>query len=80
MSDRYSPLVTSLIDKLRACEVRVWLDPDTVSYTVLKNGSYPSRCSYRLIADTAAGYPPVDGWSTTTLRSTAGRKATRSMT
>lgn len=50
----------------------LWLDPDTVSYTVLKNGSYPSRCSYRLIADTAAGYPPVDGWSTTTLRSTAG--------
>ncbi|BCY07282.1 hypothetical protein [Actinoplanes sp. L3-i22] len=50
----------------------LWLDPDTVSYTVLKNGSYPSRCNYRLIADTAPGYPSVDGWSNTTLRSTAG--------
>ncbi len=50
----------------------LWLDPDTVSYAVRKNGSYPARCAYRLIADTAAGYPPVDGWSTTTFRSTAG--------
>jgi len=50
----------------------LWLDPDTVSYTVRKNGSYPSLCSYRIVADTASGYPPVDGWSTTTLRSTAG--------
>ena len=50
----------------------LWLDPDTVSYTVRKNGSYPARCEYRLIADTAPGYPDVAGWSTTTFRSTAG--------
>ncbi|MDG4769968.1 hypothetical protein [Solwaraspora sp. WMMD792] len=50
----------------------LWLDPDTVSYTVLKNGSYPSRCTYRLLADTTPGHPPVNGWSTATLRSTAG--------
>jgi HORMA domain-containing protein len=49
----------------------LWLDPDTVSYAVRKNGSYPALCQYRLIADTAPGYPPVDGWSTTTLRPTA---------
>lgn len=50
----------------------LWLDPDTVSYAVRKNGSYPARCHYRLIADTAPGYPAVDGWSATTFRSTAG--------
>jgi hypothetical protein len=50
----------------------LWLDPDTVSYAVRKNGSYPARCEYRFIADTAPGYPAVDGWSTTALRSTAG--------
>jgi hypothetical protein len=50
----------------------LWLDPDTVSYTVRKNGSYPSRCEYRLIADTKPGYPAVSGWSSTTFRSTAG--------
>lgn len=50
----------------------LWLDPDTVSYTVCKNGSYPARCDYRLIADTAPGHPAVTGWSITTVRSTAG--------
>lgn len=50
----------------------LWLDPDTVSYTVRKNGSYPATCSYRLVADTVPGYPPVEGWSDTTFRSTAG--------
>jgi hypothetical protein len=50
----------------------LWLDPDTVSYAVRKNGSYPSNCEYRLIADTAPGRPDVAGWSTTTFRSTAG--------
>jgi hypothetical protein len=50
----------------------LWLDPDTVAYTVRKNGSYPSRCAYRLVADTAPGRPQVAGWSDTTLRSTAG--------
>ncbi|MDS0133206.1 MULTISPECIES: hypothetical protein [unclassified Amycolatopsis] len=50
----------------------LWLDPDTVAYTVRKNGSYPSTCDYRLVADTADGYPPVTGWSGTTFRSTDG--------
>lgn len=50
----------------------LWLDPDTITYAVRKNGSYPARCEYRFIADTAPGYPAVDGWSTTTFRSTAG--------
>jgi hypothetical protein len=50
----------------------LWLDPDTVSYAVRKNGSYPSRCSYRLVADTLPGEPTVPGWSETTFRSTDG--------
>lgn len=50
----------------------LWLDPDTISYTVRKNGSYPATCAYRLVADTAAGRPDVAGWSSTTFRSTAG--------
>jgi Bacterial HORMA domain 2 len=50
----------------------LWLDPDTVSYAVRKNGSYPARCGYRFIADTTPGYPMVDGWSTTTFRSITG--------
>lgn len=50
----------------------LWLDPDTVAYAIRKNGSYPAKCDYRLVADTAPGYPAVEGWSTTALRSTAG--------
>jgi hypothetical protein len=50
----------------------LWLDPDTVSYAVRKNGSYPSRCDYRVVADTAPGRPDVPGWSQTQFRSTAG--------
>ena len=50
----------------------LWLDPDTVTWAIKKNGSYPSGCDYRIVADTAAGAPSVDGWSDTTLRSTDG--------
>lgn len=50
----------------------LWLDPDTVAWAIKKNGSYPSGCEYRIVADTALGAPHVDGWSKTTLRSTGG--------
>jgi Bacterial HORMA domain 2 len=50
----------------------LWLDPDTVAYTVRKNGSYPSRCRYRIVIDCAPGYPPIPGWADTTYRSTEG--------
>ena len=50
----------------------LWLDPDTVAWAIRKNGSYPSCCDYRIVADTAPGAPHVDGWSETTLRSTDG--------
>lgn len=50
----------------------LWFDPDTIAYTVRKNGSYPQRCEYRLVADTAPGHPEVTGWTSTRFRSTAG--------
>jgi Bacterial HORMA domain 2 len=50
----------------------LWLDPETVAWAIKKNGSYPSGCDYRIVADTALGAPHVDGWSDTTLRSTDG--------
>ena len=52
----------------------LWLDPDTVAWAIKKNGSYPSRCDYRIVADTADGAPRVDGWADTTLRSTDGMR------
>ncbi len=50
----------------------LWLDPDTVAYTVRKNGSYPGRCRYRIVIDCTPGYPAIPGWTATTYRSTAG--------
>jgi hypothetical protein len=50
----------------------LWLDPDTVAFAIRRAGTYPAACEYRFVADTAPGYPPVDGWSDTTFRSTTG--------
>jgi hypothetical protein len=50
----------------------LWLDPETVRRTILKNGSYPSECEYRFVATTRSGRPDVSGWSGATLRSTSG--------
>lgn len=50
----------------------LWLDPDTVAYTIRKNGSFPARCEYRIVADTVPGRAEVPGWTTTAYRSTAG--------
>lgn len=50
----------------------LWADPDTIAWTVRKNGSYPGSCRYRVLADTAPGRPDVDGWSRAAYRSTDG--------
>jgi hypothetical protein len=50
----------------------LWLDPDTVAYTIRKNGAFPARCQYRIVADTAPGRPDVPGWTATAYRSTKG--------
>lgn len=50
----------------------LWLDPDTVAYAIRKVGAVPARCSYDILAWTAPGYRQLPGWTTGTLRSTAG--------
>ena len=50
----------------------MWADTDDIRYHILKAGKWPASCDYRVLLTTGAGYPPVDGWSTTTLRSTDG--------
>jgi Bacterial HORMA domain 2 len=50
----------------------LWLDPDTIAYTIAKNGAFPGRCDYRIIAETTPGRPDVPGWSPAIYRSTAG--------
>lgn len=50
----------------------LWLDPDVVRHAIRKNGSFPSQCSYRFLADVSDGALSVNGWSSTTLRSTQG--------
>jgi len=50
----------------------LWLDPETIAYTIRKHGAFPASCDYQIIADTMPGRPDVRGWTTTTYRSTAG--------
>ena len=50
----------------------LWLDSETVAWAIRKNGSYPSQCDYRIVADNAPGRPNVTGWTNTTLRETSG--------
>src|SRR5574337_1488969 len=50
----------------------MWLDTDSVRTAVTKAGLHPSYCSYDIIVIHTPGSPLVPGWTTTTLRSTAG--------
>lgn len=50
----------------------LWLDPETVAHAIRKNGSFPARCDYRILADCAPGHPKVPGWETASYRSTSG--------
>lgn len=49
-----------------------WIDPDTISYAIQKQGVLPATCDYRIVTTTKPGRPDVDGWSSVTLLSTAG--------
>jgi Bacterial HORMA domain 2 len=49
-----------------------WVDTDQIYYAIRKQGLWPSDCDYRIIADTKLGRPDVEGWSSTTYRSTEG--------
>jgi len=50
----------------------MWVDTDAIRYAIGKAGTWPSICSYRVIATTLPGRAEVAGWSDTTFRSTAG--------
>jgi hypothetical protein len=50
----------------------MWLNTEDVRYHILKSGRWPSTCDYRIVVTTSPGRREVDGWSATTLRSTAG--------
>ena len=49
-----------------------WFDPDDIYYEIRKQGAWPADCEYSVIIRTKPGKPPVDGWTTTNLRSIDG--------
>lgn len=49
-----------------------WTDTEQIKYAVKKAGLLPSQARYRLLLFNKPGRPDVDGWSTTTYRSTDG--------
>ena len=50
----------------------MWVDTDAVRFAIIKFGSIPTNCQYRLITRTKAGRPDVPGMSSTTFLSTTG--------
>lgn len=48
------------------------VDTDAINYHIRKAGVWPAHCEYRIVATTKLGRPDVEGWSSTTLRSTDG--------
>lgn len=56
----------------RGDDGRFWVDTDQIKAAIRKAGVWPSTCEYRIVCTTKPGRPQVDGWSTTTLLSTAG--------
>jgi len=49
-----------------------WTDTDAIRFAIKKAGVLPSAARYRVMTTTASGRPDVDGWSSTTFRSTEG--------
>ncbi|SRR6266566_6588088 len=49
-----------------------WTDTDAIRYAILKAGVYPKDALYDIKVTTKLGRPAVDGWVSTTLRSTSG--------
>ncbi len=49
-----------------------WTDTEQLKYHILKAGLAPSEARYRLLMDTKSGRPDVEGWSSTSFRSTDG--------
>lgn len=49
-----------------------WTDTEQLRYAIKKAGVVPSQADYRLIVRNKPGEPEVDGWSSTSFRSTDG--------
>lgn len=51
---------------------RFWTDTEQLRAAIKKAGIDPSQASYRLVVTNKNGRPDVDGWKSTTFRSTEG--------
>jgi hypothetical protein len=49
-----------------------FVDPEVIEYHIRKQGVLPSTCKYRLVTTSKSKRPDVQGWTTTTFRSTNG--------
>lgn len=49
-----------------------WTDTEQLKQAIKKAGLSPSEAEYRVVVTRSSGYSHVEGWSNTTLRSTAG--------
>lgn len=50
----------------------MFVDTEDINYHIRKAGQWPSQCEYQVIVTTKPGRPSVNGWNSTTLRSTEG--------
>lgn len=51
---------------------RFWVDTEQIKMAIKKAGVWPGSSKYSIICRTKSGRADVDGWSTTTFRSTTG--------
>lgn len=51
---------------------RFWVDTEQIKTAIRKAGVWPNESKYRIVCTNRDGRPEVVGWSSTTLRSTAG--------
>lgn len=51
---------------------RFWVDTEQIKFAIRKAGVWPGDSKYAIICRTKSGRANVDGWSTTTFRSTVG--------
>jgi len=49
-----------------------WVDTDAIKYHIIKAGQLPGSCDYRIVLTTKPNRPAVQGWTSTTMYSTAG--------
>lgn len=49
-----------------------WFDPDQIRYHIQKVGLAPNNVTYRIVVENRANRPSVQGWSSTSFRSTNG--------